>query len=240
MHSFLRSWPRTRLRSPWTESCTSVSVTPSPLWPTWSTPTSPPACWLRPHSGMSSEPRTWRSSCPTARASLTACRCVCTQRWTRRRCLRRINPKERCHVAGEGFLVCRRPNGLFMTNGFILIKVSNECKSCKPDTQVGVFFKNHLSHYVKSPYNAFVKETSYYIRCMAETSALKFLQSHCGKFSETFARLVAFRATWTKPQTTGASRWSGWRLKTSSCHSRCREPWLLRRRRLARPEQRLG
>lgn len=90
-NSFLRSWPRTRLRSPWTESCTSGSVTPSPLWPTWSTPTSPPACWLRPHSGMSSEPRTWRSSCPTARASLTACRCVCTQQWTRRRCLRLVS-----------------------------------------------------------------------------------------------------------------------------------------------------
>lgn len=30
---------------------------------------------------------------------------------------------------------------------------------------------------------------------MAETSALKFLQSHCGKFSETFACLVVFQSS---------------------------------------------
>lgn len=43
-----------------------------------------------------------------------------------------------------------------------------------------------------------------------------------------------------RPQTTGASRWSGWKLKTSSCHTRCRGPWLLRQRRLVKPEQRSG
>lgn len=63
---------------------------------------------------------------------------------------------------------------------------------------------------------------------------------NCCNFSKTFACLVASRAVWMRPQITGASRWSGWRLKTSSCHSRCRGPWLLRRRQLVRPEQRSG
>lgn len=39
---------------------------------------------------------------------------------------------------------------------------------------------------------------------------------------------------------TGASRWSGWRSKTSSCPFNSREPWPLRRRPAARPEPRWG
>lgn len=42
------------------------------------------------------------------------------------------------------------------------------------------------------------------------------------------------------PQTNGASRWSEWRLKMWSCHTRCREPWLPKQRQLERPEQRWG
>lgn len=41
-----------------------------------------------------------------------------------------------------------------------------------------------------------------------------------------------------KPQITGASRWSVWRLKMWSCHISCREPWLLRLRLHERPEPR--
>lgn len=143
MPSFARSWPRTRLRSPWTEWCTSVSVTPSRLWPTWSMPTSPPACWLRPRSGMSWELRTCRSSYPTAKASLTACRCVCIGRWTRQRCLRKTNPKDARHVDRESF--CWRRELMVYSWQFILIKVSNGHKFCKSDTQVGVFSKSYLT-----------------------------------------------------------------------------------------------
>lgn len=39
-------------------------------------------------------------------------------------------------------------------------------------------------------------------------------------------------------QMTGASRWSGWRSKTSSCRNSSRGPWPPRRRPAARPEPR--
>lgn len=48
------------------------------------------------------------------------------------------------------------------------------------------------------------------------------------------------RATWTKPQTTGASRWNAWRLKMWNCRINCREPWRRRQRQHERPEQRSG
>lgn len=43
-----------------------------------------------------------------------------------------------------------------------------------------------------------------------------------------------------RPQTTGASRWSVWRLKMWSCQFSCREPWLQRQRLRERPEPRSG
>lgn len=45
---------------------------------------------------------------------------------------------------------------------------------------------------------------------------------------------------WTTLQMTGASRWSGWRSKTSSCLFSYRGPWRLRLKPAARPEPRWG
>lgn len=45
---------------------------------------------------------------------------------------------------------------------------------------------------------------------------------------------------WTMLQMTGASRWSEWRSRTSSCPFSSREPWLLRLRQAVRPEPRWG
>ena len=45
---------------------------------------------------------------------------------------------------------------------------------------------------------------------------------------------------WMMLQTTGGSRWNGWRSKTLSCPSSCRERWLLKPRPPGRPEPRWG